>query len=117
MPTRRDPRKGRWRYRKVIQLPDGSKQRISGTPDKNTKKAAEEAERAHIKREIDKFYKAQLLPAAARKEIPTFSEWFEGRFWREWVIARKNKPSERKSKRKNYRVHLRHRFGNMPIDK
>ena len=116
MPTRRDHRSGRWRYRKVITLPDGSRKRISGTPDKNTKKAAEEAERAHIEREMAAFYEGRHVPASARKDIPTFTEWFEGRFWREWVIGRKNKPSEQKSKRKNFRVHLRDRFGDMRLD-
>ena len=45
-------RAGRWRYRKVITLSDGSKRRITGTPDINTKQAAEEAEREHIAREV-----------------------------------------------------------------
>lgn len=116
MPTRRDHRSGRWRYRKVITLPDGSRKRISGTPDKNTKKAAEEAERAHIERENVAFYRDQHLPASARKEVPTFNEWFEGRFWREWVIGRKNKPSEQRSKRKVFRVHLRPRFGDKKLN-
>ena len=28
-----------------------------------------------------------------RKEIPTFKEWFKGRYWQEWVVGRRNKPS------------------------
>lgn len=42
--------KGRWRYRKLVTLLDGTKERIFGTPAINTKAAAEAAERAHIER-------------------------------------------------------------------
>lgn len=40
----------RWSYRKTVTLCDGSKQRISGTPERNTRRAAEDAERAHVDR-------------------------------------------------------------------
>ena len=114
MSARRDKRTGRWRYRKQVTLPDGSRKRIGGTPTKNTKKAAEEAERAHIAREFDRFYKEQVLPSAG-KEVPTYKEWFEGRFWREWVIGRRNKPTEQRSKRSIFRTHLEGRFGDMRL--
>lgn len=116
MPARRDTRSGRWRYRKVIQLPDGTKTRVSGTPTKNTKQAAQEAERQHVERALDAFYKQQYLPPSHTKEVPTFAEWFEGRFWREWVIGRKNKPSEQRSKQFLYQRHLRARFGDLRLD-
>jgi hypothetical protein len=51
MPARRD-REGRWRYRKIVKLPDGQQIRISGTPTLNTKLAAEAAERDHINRVV-----------------------------------------------------------------
>jgi hypothetical protein len=43
---------GRWRYRAVVRLPDGTKSRISGTaPEQfNTKAAAQQAERDHLAR-------------------------------------------------------------------
>ena len=44
MAVLRDSR-GRWRYRKTLNLPGGRKERISGTPILNTKMAAEIAER------------------------------------------------------------------------
>lgn len=116
MPAYRDTRSGRWRYRKVIQLPDGRKTRLSGTPTKNTKQAAEEAERQHAERALDAFYKQQYLPPSQVKEVPTFAAWFEGRFWREWVIGRKNKPSEQASKQHIYQKHLRDRFGALRLD-
>jgi integrase len=55
-----------------------------------------------------------LLPA--KKEVPTFHEWFTGRFWREWVVARRNKPTEVKSKQYIYERHLRKVFGEMRLD-
>jgi hypothetical protein len=57
----------------------------------------------------------QLLPAA-KKEVPTFHEWFTGRFWREWVVGRRNKPTEVKSKQYIYERHLRKVFGEMRLD-
>lgn len=109
MPARRDP-DGKWRYRKVAKLADGTKERISGTPSRNTKQAAEEAERAHLDR--------VLKPSAQIKKevIPTFKEWFKGRFWKEWVIGRKNKPSEVESKKSIYDHHLERRFGHLKLD-
>lgn len=75
MAVQRDERNGQWRYRKVVRLPDGTKVRISGMPSDNTRLAAEDAERAHIRRALE--------PVPTRKEVPTFAEWFEGRFWDE----------------------------------
>jgi len=37
---------------------------------------------------------APKLEPSVKKEVPTFAEWFKGSFWHEWVIGRKNKPSE-----------------------
>jgi hypothetical protein len=91
---------GQWRYRKVVKLPDGSRERISGTPSRNTREAAEQAERGHIDR--------VLFPAPIKKEVPTFGKWFwgdepessepSGRFWNEWVVASKNKPGDARNR-------------------
>ncbi len=51
-----------------------------------------------------------------RKEVPTFDSWFNGRFWDEWVVGRKNKPSEVESKKSIYRVHLKDAFGSKRLD-
>lgn len=51
-----------------------------------------------------------------KKEVPTFDEWFNGRFWLEWVIDRKNKPTEVRSKEIIYRVHLEKAFGHKRLD-
>ncbi len=111
MTVRRDS-DGRWRYRVTVRLPDDTAMRLSGTAPKhvNTKQAAEQAERDAIE--------AVLHPERAPKpkEVPTFDEWFRGRFWREWVIGRKNKPTEVRSKDIIYRVHLQPYFGAMRLD-
>lgn len=111
MPARRDA-DGRWRYRKVVHLPDGNKMRISGSPDVNTKLAAEATERAHIERTLRSAATGVLL----RKEVPTFETWWSGRFWSEWVVGRKNKPSEVEAKQSIYKVHLKDRFGGLKLD-
>jgi len=112
MPIRRTP-DGRWRYRHVVHKPDGTRERISGSAPNhiNTKVAAERAMLDHIERVLH----PDRVPT--RKEhVPTFAEWFKGRFWSEWVIGRKNKPTERRSKNIIFECHLEPRFGAMPLD-
>ncbi|MBZ0231010.1 MAG: site-specific integrase [Deltaproteobacteria bacterium] len=103
---------GRWRYREVVRLPDGTRERVSGTARKhvNTKVAAQQAMRAHVERILH----PERTPR--RKEVPTFEEWFNGRFWKEWVVARKNKPTEVRSKTIIFAKHLEPAFGAMPLD-
>jgi len=86
--------------------------RLTGTPQIDTKEAAEADERESIERELDKIRN----PAAAEKEVPTFKEWFNGRFWREWVIGRKNSEGEKAAKKSVYGFHLDKRFGKMRLD-
>ena len=108
MSAYKDPRDHKtWRYRCTVRMPDGTTCRISGKPSINTKLDAERAERADIE--------VTLNPP--RAAAPTFHEWFNGRFWAEWVIARQNKPTERRSKERVYAKHLREFFGHLPIDK
>lgn len=73
----------------------------------NTKRGAEEYER-QLRQEL-------LATPAKLKEVMTFDQWFTGRFWREWVVARKNKPSEVESKESIYRVHLKPSFGDLSL--
>jgi integrase len=99
-------------------LPDGTSERIFGTPAINTKQAALDAERAHIER--------LLNPPPQQKEVPTFAQWFwgpdreaqepNGRFWIEWVVGRKNKPGEQLEKQGIYRNHLGPAFGHLRLD-
>src|SRR5688572_21464069 len=73
MPVRRNEY-GTWFYRKQVRLPDGSRERIFGTPTRNTKAAAEVAEREHVERVVEEFRNPK-----ARREVPKFAEWFNGR--------------------------------------
>jgi integrase len=110
MPVRRDSR-GVWRYRKVLCLPGGTRRRISGTPAINKRWAAEKAEETEIRRLLD--VAAQPKP---RKEVPTFEEWFLGRYMREWCEAQHNKPSTVDEKRSIFDHHLRGFLGSLRLD-
>jgi len=91
MPVRRD-RRGRWRYRIVVQKLDGTTERVSGTPTLNTKRAAEQAERAHVERVL-----RPPLAEPVKTEVPTLAAFGE-RFLETYAKAN-NKPSEQASKR------------------
>jgi integrase len=111
MPVRRT-KDGRWRYRHVIRYPDGTRERLTGSAPThiNTKAAAHQAMLDHIERALH----PERTPS--RKECPTFKEWFEGRFWVEWVVARKNKPTEVNSKKIIFKNHLDPAFGALPLN-
>ncbi|MGN6110209.1 MAG: tyrosine-type recombinase/integrase [Kofleriaceae bacterium] len=119
MPVRRDPKTGRWFFRTTVKLPDGSKRRLSGTPGvpgpyhdlAQSRGGAMEAEQRAIREAC-----APKIEPLIKKEVPTFSEWFDGRFTREWVVARRNKPTEVKSKEYIYEGHLKPAFGPLPLD-
>lgn len=112
MPVRRS-KGGRWRYRHVVKLPNGDSVRISGSAPRhhNTRAGAEEEMLVHI----DRTKHPERYPKP-RREVPTFEEWFEGRFWREWVVGRKNKPSEQASKKRLYKNYVKPFFGPMYLD-
>jgi integrase len=112
MPIRRDSR-GMWRYRKVLHLPDGTTRRISGTPAINKRWAAEKAEETEIRRLLDAAAQPKPQP---QKEVPTFGEWFLGRYMREWCEAQHNKPSTVEQKRSVYDHHLRDLLGHLRLD-
>lgn len=59
----------RWHYRRVVRLPDGTKCRVAGTPNLNTKAAALDAESAHVERVL-------RPPPPAAAEIPTVRAFF-----------------------------------------
>lgn len=112
MPIRRGS-DGRWRYREMVQKPDGTRERISGCAPKhvNTKVAAQQA----LLENIERLLHPERVPTT-KKEVPTFKEWFNGRFWREWVVGRRNKPTEVTSKEIIYRCHLEEAFGHLQLD-
>ncbi|CAN5918355.1 hypothetical protein BH11MYX2_BH11MYX2_36980 [soil metagenome] len=119
MPVRRDSRTERWFFRTTIKTPEGTKLRLYGTPGipgpfhdlTATRVGAMEAEQRAIREAF-----APKLEAAVIKEVPTFHDWFKGRFRSEWVVGRKNKPTEVRSKNIIFDLHLDARFGTMPLD-
>jgi integrase len=111
MPVRRSG-SGRWVYREVVKKLDGKRVRLEGRAPRhnNTKVAAQQALLEHIERTLH----PERVPQP--QEVPTFAEWFKGRFWREWVIGRRNKPTEVKSKDFIYDGHLKAAFGELQLD-
>ena len=89
--------------------PDGKTKRIRKVAARQSKRGAESEER-----EIRDALVAGTY--GKRKEVITYDEWFRGRFWREWVIGRQNKPSERENKECIYRCHLNDWFGHLRLD-
>jgi integrase len=111
MPVRRT-KDGRWVYREFVKKLDGTRVRLEGRAPKynNTKVAAQQELLDHIERTLH----PERVPQP--KEVPTFAEWFNGRFWREWVIGRRNKPTEVKSKEMIFAQHLKPAFGALTLD-
>lgn len=115
MAVRYDKKYEVWRYRVQVTALDSSRVRISGT--RSTKEAAMKAEREEIRR-VESAKSAATFAAIKLgvTSMPTFNEWFEGRFWTEWVVAENNKPSERESKQYIFGRHLRDGIGKLPLD-
>ncbi len=110
---RRDPATGVvrefWMVDVDFEHPNGERTRVRKVSPVQTRRGAEEYERQ---------IRGELLSGAfgKRKEVPSFEEWFNGRFWTEWVVARKNKPSTVEEKKCIYAVHLGPRFGSLRLD-
>ena len=49
-------------------------------------------------------------------DCPTYEGWFNGRFWREWVISERNKPSEQISKHSSFKDYPKPAFGPLRLD-
>jgi integrase len=105
-------------------MPDGKKQRLFGTPGvtgpyhdlAQTKIGALAAEQRAISEAFHGRPSEPVASATTKEEVPTFDEWFNGRFWLEWVVGRKNKPTEVRSKQIIYRIHLKERVGHKRLD-
>ena len=124
MPVRHDPRTGGWYFRTTVKPPGGKKRRLFGTPgvpgpyhdlSPNEKGAIAAEQRAIAQAFADAVAAAQPTPPE-KKEVPTFDEWFNGRFWLEWVVGRKNKPTEVRNKQSMYRLHLKDALGDKRLD-
>jgi integrase len=110
MSVRKEP-DGRWRYRKTVTLPDGTKERISGTPKNvNTRSAAEGAERAHVDRVL------HPVPVAAvpeKREVPTLAT-FATKF--QEGLAAKLRDASIRTIDTQFRCHIIPHLGHLPID-
>jgi len=110
MAVRRD-KDGRWRYRIVVKLPDGQRERISGTPTLNTKVECERAEREHAYR--------TLHPAPAseeKKEVPTFSKFVNEQWLPTYPASVGNRPTSIREKKIHVRRHLVPALGRLRLD-
>jgi integrase len=112
MPVKRDRKSGRWIYDEYVTAADGTSERIKGRAPKfcNTKRAADD-----VLRDRRGLIENGTLPSNDKPAI-LYSDWFDGRFWREWVIGQRNKPTECKSKRTIYKCHLEEFLGPLTLD-
>ena len=117
MPVFRDET-GRWRYRVVVDLLDGTTTRINGSAprNENTKDAAKQAERDHIARMQHGEAVPEATPATlatpAKKEI-TFRHF--AKEFMETYAKTNNKPSEQKNKRLILEGHLLPALGDLNL--
>jgi integrase len=108
----RDPETGAGKESWVIDIelvmPDGKKSpRVRKVSPIQTRRGAEDYERS---------LRQSLLDGTYGKEVSTFAEWWNGRYWKEWVVGQKNKPSTVEAKRSNYKNYLERAFGSLRLD-
>jgi hypothetical protein len=111
MPVRRTP-DGRWRYRVVVDLPDGEQIRISGSAPRhnNNKDAARQAEHDHMLRVLTEASAPKKEPV---QEAPTVNEFVKPYLE---ISTLKNKPSSIRAKESLLRMHLLPRVGHIKLD-
>jgi hypothetical protein len=93
---------GTWRYRKCIQLLDGSYLRVKGTPALNTKAATEEAERAHIQRAL-----RGALGSGKPKEVLTLKQFIEDVWWPKFKIGGGKRGNNQETSLRQKEGHIR----------
>ena len=99
-----------WRYRQRVKLPDGSFTRVIGTPTVNTKRAAEDAERAHVQRVLNP--PPDKKPEIVRHRVTVVLE----KFLADYVEIANNKESEKATKRSGIDRYIRPEFGDLYLD-
>ena len=118
MPVRRSPKNGRWFFRTIVKLPDGTRERISGTPGipgpyhdlSASKVGAQEAER----RAVTHLMSGEVARGAVtRATAPTVAEYSET-FLANYAAA--HKPSAQRAKTQILKRHLFPFFGPMRLD-
>jgi len=114
----RDNRSGRWRYRKWLTLPNGKRERLTGTPATDTKKAAEHAEAMHVLRVMNPNMvpEPKAKPAAPEpKEVPTIREY--SKTYLEKYVPTLTKPSARRASKQILEGHVLPAFGDVRLDR
>ncbi len=104
---RKDAWGDKWHYSKRVKLPDGRSVRLKGTPAINTKRAAEDAERAHVE--------LALNPPKVAIERRKMTDVFD-RFVSDYVTIANNKASEKTSKTGAIDRYLKPDLGHLYID-
>ncbi|MEZ4404492.1 MAG: hypothetical protein R3B06_31015 [Kofleriaceae bacterium] len=118
----RDPRTNKWRARKMVRRPDGTKVRIFALPEHyglpDTRIGAEEAERRAIAAVVDAPASPPAAPAVegrdqSRPLMPTVAE-----FTKTWLAKSEvdDKPSTIRKKQVVARAHILPRFGHLRLD-
>lgn len=100
---------GIWRYRIVVKLPNGEKVRVSGTPEINTRQAAEREERLHIER---------LKVSAPARDVspPLLLSEYARRWLDEHTIAAGNRSSTRTQRESHLRTRILPFFDGKHLD-
>jgi integrase len=116
MSIRRDSRTGNWYFRARVTLPNGIRERISGTPGvsgpfhdlPNTKVGAQEAER----RAIASTMTGKDVRPETPEEVPTIAQYFEP-FMEGYAID--HKPSSKRDKRQRFKHDIEPEVGHMRL--
>ncbi len=111
MSVRRDQRNNRWYFRIRIDLPSGKKVRLFGTPEVNTRKSAEHAERVAIEEALNP--SAARLRRKSHEDVPTVKEY--SKIFMAGNAA-KHKPSTVKSKQQILKAHVLPILGHLRLD-
>ena len=100
-----------------MKYPDGDKDRVREKSPIQSRRGAEAFERDRRAELMEQWKQEQLgLVVRLKKEVPTFTKWWDGRFWRERVVGERNGESEKEAKRSIYKNYLKERFGQLPLD-
>lgn len=105
--------RGVWRFRIVVKRHDGTKVRISGTPEINTRAAAQSEERAAIERA--KTPTAVTGPARAQAPAPTVAD-FSAEWQVKHCIGQGNRLSTRNEKEGHLRLYILPALGHLRLD-
>jgi integrase len=127
MPVYREMRTGRWFFKTVVKLPDGTRRRISGRPGitgpyqdlSNTKTGATEAERRGVAAIMNGRWPGRPVEAEGRPSCPTFEQFAKEFYMPKMKTTgnkRVNKPATIDAKESHLRHHLVPRFGSKRLD-